>query len=126
MAQHPQVTIEITILEDQAFQERVATVMQAGNPPDLFQSWGGGVLWEFAEAGLVRNIAPELEGEWKESFAVQSALDFYSLNGEAYGVPWSWGAVGLFYNKDLFAEAGLDPNAPPTMVVVSLSRVSLM
>jgi raffinose/stachyose/melibiose transport system substrate-binding protein len=113
-ADNPHVTIEITILENNAFKERLVTVMQSNDPPDLFQSWGGGVLWTFAENGLVRNIAPELEGEWKDSFAAQAALELYGQNGEYYGVPWTWGAVGLFYNKALFAEAGLDPEAPPT------------
>jgi raffinose/stachyose/melibiose transport system substrate-binding protein len=73
VAEHPNVTIEITILENNAFKERLVTVMQANDPPDLFQSWGGGVLWSFADNGLVRNIAPELEGEWKDSFAAQAA-----------------------------------------------------
>ena len=45
-AMHPNVTFEITILENNAFKERLSTVMQAGDPPDLFQSWGGGVFVE--------------------------------------------------------------------------------
>lgn len=113
MAANPGVNIEITILENQAFKDRLVTVMQAGDPPDLFQSWGGGVLWEFAEADLVRNIAPELEGEWKDSFSAQAALELYGRDGEYYGVPWSWGAVGIFYNRALFEQAGLDPDTPP-------------
>ena len=111
MAANPGVNIEITILENEAFKSRLVTVMQSGEPPDLFQSWGGGVLWEFANAGLVRNIAPELEGDWKDSFSAQAALELYGLDGEYYGVPWTWGAVGFFYNKALFAEAGIE--APP-------------
>lgn len=112
-AEHPNVTIEITILENAAFKDRMVTVMQAGDPPDLFQSWGGAVLWTYGNNGLVRNIAPELEGEWKESFSAQAALELYGQNGEYYGVPWTWGAVGMFYNKALFEQAGLDPENPP-------------
>jgi raffinose/stachyose/melibiose transport system substrate-binding protein len=113
MAAHENVTIEITILENQAFKDRLTTVMQAGDPPDLFQSWGGGVLWQFAEAGLVRDISPELEGEWVDSFAAQSALQLFMVDEAAYGVPVTWGAVGIFYNKALFEQAGLDPETPP-------------
>lgn len=113
MAEHPNVNIEITILENAAFKQRLVTVMQANDPPDLFESWGGAVLWTYAENGLVRNIAPELEGEWKDSFATQAALNLYGQGEEFYGVPWTWGAVGLFYNKALFEQAGLDPENPP-------------
>ena len=28
--------------------------MQSGNPPDLFQSWGGGTLAQQVDAGLVQ------------------------------------------------------------------------
>jgi len=113
MVANPNVTIEITILENEAFKSRLVTVMQAGDPPDLFQSWGGGVLWQFADANLVRDISPELEGEWKDSFSAQAALELYGNDGEYYGVPWNWGAVGFFYNKALFTQAGLDPETPP-------------
>ena len=71
-----------------------STVMQAGDPPDLFQSWGGAVLWNFAKNGLVRNIAPELTADgsaWKDSFSAQAALELYGQNGEYYGVPWDLG-----------------------------------
>jgi len=114
MAEHPNVTIEITVLENEAFKQRLTTVMQSGDPPDLFQSWGGGVLWQFADAGLVRDISPELEGEWGDSFAAQSALELYGQDGAYYGVPWSWGAVGIFQNVDLFEQAGLDGSCPAT------------
>jgi raffinose/stachyose/melibiose transport system substrate-binding protein len=109
MAENEHVTVEITVLENAAFKERLATVMQAGDPPDIFQSWGGAVLWTYAENGLVRNIAPELEGEWQDSIATQAALNLFGQDGEYYGVPWTWGAVGMFYNQALFDQAGVTP-----------------
>src|SRR5262249_28080479 len=39
---HPDVSIEITVIENQAFKQKLATAMQSGSPPDIFQSWGGG------------------------------------------------------------------------------------
>ncbi len=113
MAMHPNVTIDITVLENEAFKQRIVTNMQAGDPPDLFQSWGGGPLWQFADAGLLRDISDELEGEWRDSFSAQSAVEMFGQDGEYYGVPWSWGAVVMWYNKELFEQAGLDPENPP-------------
>ncbi len=111
--ENPHVNFEITVLGNEEFKAQLTTVMQAGDPPDLFQSWGGGVLWQFAEAGLVRDIAPELEGEWRDTFAAQSALELFGQDGAYYGVPVTWGVVGIFYNKALFEQAGLDPENPP-------------
>lgn len=111
MDAHPGVTIELTHLENEAFKERLATVMQSGDPPDLFQSWGGGVMWSYAEAGLLRDITPEMTADdnaWRDSFNTQAALNLYSLNGAYYGVPMTFGAVGFWYNTRLFAEAGIE------------------
>ena len=37
----------------------------------------------------------------------------YSYQGKNYGVPWDMGMVGWWYNKDLFAQAGI-ANPPTT------------
>lgn len=111
MDANPGVTIELTHLENEAFKERLATVMQSGDPPDLFQSWGGGVMWSYAEAGLLRDITPEMSADdnaWRDSFATQAALNLYGYDGGQYGVPMTFGAVGFWYNTRLFAEAGIE------------------
>jgi len=113
MAEHPNVTIEITVLENEAFKTKLTTVMQSGEPPDIFQSWGGGVMNEYANAGLLKDITADLDadgGAWRETFS-PGALGVYSYQGKNYGVPWDMGMVGFWYNKDLFAQAGIE--APP-------------
>jgi raffinose/stachyose/melibiose transport system substrate-binding protein len=112
MAAHPNVNIEITVLENEAFKTKLTTVMQSGDPPDIFQSWGGGAFNQQVEAGLLKDITADLEADaaWKDSFA-PGALGVYSYQGKNYGVPWDMGMVGFWYNKDLFEQAGID--APP-------------
>lgn len=114
MAEHPNVNIEITVLENEAFKTKLTTVMQSGEPPDIFQSWGGGVMNEYADAGLLKDITADLDadgGAWRDTFA-PGALGVYSYKDKYYGVPWDMGMIGFWYNKALFAEAGID--APPT------------
>ena len=114
MAEHPNVNIEITVLENEAFKTKLTTVMQSGEPPDIFQSWGGGVMNEYANAGLLKDITADLDadgGAWRNTFA-PGALGVYAYKGQNYGVPWDMGMIGFWYNKALFAQAGID--APPT------------
>jgi raffinose/stachyose/melibiose transport system substrate-binding protein len=115
MATHPNVTVKITVLENEAFKTKLTTVMQSGNPPDIFQSWGGGTMVEQAKAGLLKDISADMaanNGAWKNTFA-QGALGVYAYQGKQYGVPWDMGMVGWWYNKDLFAKAGIQ-NTPKT------------
>jgi len=115
MASHPNVNIEITVLENESFKTKLTTVMQSGDVPDIFQSWGGGTLKEQVDAGLVKDITADLEangGEWRNTFGA-GALGVYAFDGKNYGVPWDMGMVSFWYNKDLFAQAGI-ANPPAT------------
>lgn len=107
MEANPNVTIEITVQENEAFKADLTTAMQAGDPPDIFQSWGGGVLYQFAEAGLVRDITADLAVDgWGDSFT-PAALGLFANDGKNYGLPWVQGVVGVWYNKALFNQAGI-------------------
>ena len=114
MAAHPNVTIKITILENEAFKTKLATSMQSGQVPDLFQSWGGGIMAAQVQAGLLKDISTDI-ASWKDTIN-PGALGIYSIKGtdgtsKVYGVPWDMGMIGVWYNKALFTKAGI--SAPP-------------
>jgi raffinose/stachyose/melibiose transport system substrate-binding protein len=106
MKAHPGVTIEVTVLENEAFKSKVTTLMQSGNPPDIFHSWGGGVMAEYAKAGLLRDISKFTKGtDWGKSMA-PGVWEVYGYNGKQYGAPFDMGAITFWYNKDLLAKVG--------------------
>jgi raffinose/stachyose/melibiose transport system substrate-binding protein len=115
MAAHPNVKINITILENEAFKTKLTTVMQGGTPPDIFQSWGGGTMNEQIAAGMLKDISADLDangGAWRNTFA-PGALAVFAKDGKNYGVPWDMGMVSWWYNKDIFAQANI-ANPPAT------------
>jgi len=113
MAKNPNVKIEITVMENENFKAKLTTVMQSGEVPDLFQSWGGGTMNQQVEAGLLKDITSYLDKDgWRETFS-EGALGVYAYKGRNYGVPRDMGMVGFWYNKDLFAKAGIS-NPPAT------------
>jgi raffinose/stachyose/melibiose transport system substrate-binding protein len=103
---HPDVTIDVTILENESFKSKLTTVMQSGNPPDVFHSWGGGTLAEYAKAGLLKDITKDVKGTaWGNSMA-PGVWEVYSYKGKVYGAPFDMGAITFWYNKDLLAKVG--------------------
>ena len=60
MAGHPNVKINITVLENEAFKTKLATSIQSGQVPDLFQSWGGGIMAAQADAGALKDIIADI------------------------------------------------------------------
>jgi raffinose/stachyose/melibiose transport system substrate-binding protein len=124
MKENPDVEIEITVLENEAFKQKLATAMQSGDPPDIFQSWGGGVLYQYAEAGLVRDITADLAKDgWGDSF-LPSPLALYARDGANYGVPWRTGMIGVWYRKSLFKQAAIETN--PTTWAAFLETVQTL
>jgi len=99
----PNVTIKITILENEAFKTKLATTIQSGTVPDLFQSWGGGTLAEQAKAGMLKDITADV-ADIKDTV---SGISGWSYDGKAYGIPFDLGMIGFWYNKDLFTQAGI-------------------
>src|SRR5664280_1717767 len=120
MAAHPNVKINITILENEAFKTKLATTMQSGTVPDLFQSWGGGIMAAQVDAGMLKDITSDISS-WKDTIN-PGALSIYAYKGKQYGVPWDMGMIGVWYNKALFTKAGI--SAPPATWADFLTDVS--
>jgi len=108
---------EIVVVQENAgpyasYIERVATALSAGEGPDvvqLFYGWAG--AW--SRAGYVEPLPKEhFPDAWIQSYFVP-AIESVNIGGDYYGLPTAVRALALFYNKDHFREAGLDPENPP-------------
>ncbi|PSL37616.1 ABC-type glycerol-3-phosphate transport system substrate-binding protein [Labedella gwakjiensis] len=66
------------------------------------------------ERGQVADLSAELADV--ESFDALNprVMEFLEEDGAVYGIPEKSYAFGLVYNRTLFEQAGLDPDAPPT------------
>ncbi len=94
------------------YNEQVAAQVPAGKGPDVINLFYGWVP-TYVDAGylqpLPQDAFPHEEIE-SEFFPLVEAT---KMDGEYWTIPTSVRTLALFYNKDLFEEAGLDPNSPP-------------
>ena len=119
---NPNVKINVTVLENESLKDAIQARMQAGDPPDIFQSWGGGLLRQQVEAGLVKDITADV-ADVAGDFG-GGAMSLFQVDGAQYGLPYNFGLVGLWYNKDLLAQAGID--APATDWEAFLGQVQTL
>ena len=122
MAEHPNVTINITVMENEAYKAALQTNVQAGDVPDLFHSWGGGALRDQVAAGVVQDIT-ESSTEFVDTLS-PGATGLFNLDGVQYGLPFDQSIVGMWYNKDLFAQAGIEE--PPATWTELLADVQAL
>ena len=71
---------------------------------------GSRTLKQLAQNDLIIPI-PYTEEE-KASY-YPHIMDTVTFDGEQWGIPTAFSTKALFWNKGLFAEAGLDPETPP-------------
>jgi len=102
---HPNVTLVITPTQNEDFKTKLPLALNSSTPPDIFQSWGGGGLLQQVRADKVQDITAAT-APWISTIE-PGAASLYQIDGKQYGLPYSLGLVGLWYNKALFAQAGV-------------------
>lgn len=112
-ATRPGVKVEIQSLENESFKKKVTTLLQSPDRPNILYSWGGGMLREQVKAGVLEDLTAPMNAQWRERF-LPAAVQAYEVDGRLYGVPLRMSLVGFFYNKELFAKAGIDGSTVKT------------
>lgn len=96
---------------------KIQTAMQGGNPPDVFVSLAT-QRFTMASTGMAMPlddlIAADEEGEEYIADFLPGFMEDSYVDGQIYSIPFQRSTEIVYYNKDKFVEAGLDPDAPPT------------
>lgn len=111
-ALHPGITIQFENVPNRGLKDKLIVGSTAGEVPDVVHV---ALEWT-AELGAMGHAEP-LSGYLKEKFRSelpQGALMASSYRGEVYGIPWYVDTTLIYYNKDMFREAGLPlPGSEP-------------
>ncbi|MEV7735697.1 extracellular solute-binding protein [Streptomyces sp. NPDC088921] len=109
-AANPKVKIKIVQLENDAYKSKMTALTASGKLPDIFHTWGGGVLKQQVDAGLVEDLTDRTK-PWADGL-LKVTKEPYILDDKVYGIPFDMGMIGFWYNKKLFKQAGV--SEPPT------------
>lgn len=94
---------------------KVMTGFAAGIAPDLFQADAVEFGPKYFEKGAVLPLNPYIDTAPKkvmDDFPAVS-IEGAAINGNIIALPYLYDNRTLFYRKDFFREAGLDPEVPP-------------
>ncbi|MDR1219182.1 MAG: extracellular solute-binding protein [Treponema sp.] len=103
------IKVEMTIMNGIA--EKLATSFPAGEASTL-------LLLNTGERFMYQEFLHQMDDIWtnttlQESNFLRGYLEECRVDGKLYGLPFQNSSMFMYYNKDLFAKAGLDPNKPP-------------
>ena len=109
--ENPGISLDRTGFFDQEYIPALRTALLAGTAPDiLFLHLG----IEFSE---FQSYLEPLDGFLEQSglaFQENSLETGYSSEGALKALPFSVQGIGWYYNRELFEQAGLDPDQPPS------------
>jgi multiple sugar transport system substrate-binding protein len=95
--------------------DKVIAALSGSEPPDILVLGGPDDVSTWVNEGLVApldELAATHGIDLGDIYPAMLAQGKYK--GKLYALPWGSDTYGLYWNKDLFEEAGLDPEKPPT------------
>jgi len=111
-AEHPNIKIDYVTAPYGEIVNQVLNMAAGGETVDLCF---GEIGWTptFQSAGLSVPIDTVMDEDFINDI-YPSVLEAMKIDDKPYAVPMITTAYVLYYNKDLFEQAGLDPDTPPT------------
>lgn len=112
---YPEIKVKITVFPYEAYRDKLLVATAAGTPPDVSvidQIWSA----EFPAAGFVIPLDKYIAKSKivKRDAFFPGAWDSAVYKGKVWGIPFDVGVWAfVYYNRDMFRKAGLDPNKPP-------------
>ncbi|WP_096156466.1 extracellular solute-binding protein [Bacillus sp. FJAT-45066] len=110
---NPGIKVKHTTFPYDQFNERVAAQVPAGRGPDVINLFYGWVP-RYVDSGYLQPLPQDAFPHDMIESEFFPMVESVKLDGEYWTIPTAVRTIALFYNKDLFEEAGLDPNSPPT------------
>lgn len=103
---NPGVTVEQTGYQNEELQRTlIPNALAAGDPPDLFQVWPGGELRDQVANGYLM----ELDDAIPDTISsVGATANPWQVDGTTYGIPFTFGIEGFWYNTEEFEAAGAE------------------
>ncbi|MDQ7876499.1 extracellular solute-binding protein [Microbacterium sp. QXD-8] len=111
--EHPEIKIDVQERATDAHKEALRTSLGTSAAPDVYWSWAGpGIGGEYVQGGASLDLKEYYdEYDWSERFSDVGMASVRQYGGYD-GVPNGQAGAAVFYNKDLFAQAGI--SEPPT------------
>ena len=108
---NPNITVEYVTAPYGEIVNQVINMAGGGDKVDMIF---GEISWipTLEDSGLTVPVTDVLSSDFLADF-YDNQLEACSINGKPYGIPMYVSPFVLYYNKDLFTKAGLDPENPP-------------
>lgn len=108
--------VEVNLLYQGSYEEginKLKSVAGTGEAPAIMQIYEIGTRF-MIDSGYIKPIQDFIDADnYDISEFEENILGYYTVDEKLYSMPFNSSNAVMFYNKDAFKEAGLDPDNPP-------------
>src|SRR5260221_5847669 len=117
-ASHPDIQVSMDIMPWDTLGQKLPAALATGQGPDISTpDYNIGTIWQYAKSNLIAPL-DDAYGSGPNQIDLSAmppkVIDGFKKDGKIYAVPANFATLMLYYNKDLFAAAGIQ-NPPKTM-----------
>ncbi len=91
---------------------KLTAAIASGTPPDVVRVGGSTLINNFFRRGVMHDM-DQFDPEIQSRDFVPSIIEAGTWRGKMWAMPVNSGTMSLYYNADLYRQAGLDPDVPP-------------
>ena len=103
-----EIEIKVTVNPDfPAYQEKVKTMISTDTTPDIFHYNFNPNDLSRQKSGKLMDFSKFLDEDWKARFG-DGDLENLTIDGQVLSIPFEKAGAVLYYNKELFANTGID------------------
>jgi multiple sugar transport system substrate-binding protein len=107
--QHPDLNIETTVIDREAYKTQIRNFLTA-DAPDVATWYAANRMRPYVEAGLFEDVS-DLWAEEEIANNLASTKGAMTIDGKQWGVPYTYYQWGVYYREDIFEELGLSEPA---------------
>jgi multiple sugar transport system substrate-binding protein len=112
-ASHKDIQLKLTLVPQAQLGQKYSAAASGGPGPDIV-AVEISTMPQFDRTGWLVDLTNDAKQmSYYDKFS-PAHLNQATYDGKLYAVPFTGDVSALFYNKDLFKQAGLDPDKPPT------------
>ncbi len=105
-AENPDIEVTWNLFDHEGYKTSIRNFLTA-DAPDIANWYAGNRMLPYVNAGLFEPVGDVWAAEGLDE-SLKSALPSMTIDGEIWGVPYTYYQWGVYYRKDIFEDLGIE------------------
>ncbi len=106
---NPQYDVTVVQKQNDSFKSDLSLAINAGTMPDVFITWGGQLMYDYVDEGLLYDLTDLMKADGYADKFVDAGISQCTYKDKIWAVPVeNISVAGIFYNTEIFKKYNLE------------------